>query len=62
MSRKKPLSSNCLSPKLMPLFPTMGSLDEVMSLGESMLPITTKNSLTTLLMTYHNTLLTQFQE
>jgi len=41
----------------MPLFPTAGSLEEVVSLGESQLPIMDKNTLFTLLMTYHNTLL-----
>lgn len=41
----------------MALFPTMGSLKEVMDFAESKLPITTKNELSALLKTYHNTLL-----
>jgi hypothetical protein len=41
----------------MGLFPTMGSLQEVIDFADSKLPITDKNDLFTLLMTYHNTLL-----
>ena len=41
----------------MDLFPTMGSLQEVVDYGESKLPITNKNELYSLLMIYHNTLL-----
>lgn len=40
-----------------PVFPTMGSLQEVIDLAESRLPITNKNDLTAILATYHNTLL-----
>lgn len=43
----------------MSLFPSMDSLDEVISLAESKLPITDKNELISLLMMYHNTLLNQ---
>ena len=43
----------------MTLFPTMGTLQEVVDLGESKLPITDKNGLFTLLMAYQNTLLQQ---
>lgn len=39
------------------LFPTMGSLGEVIALAESKLPVTNNNELYSLLMTYHNTLL-----
>lgn len=46
----------------MALYPTAGSLDEVVSLGESQLPIMDKNTLVSLLMTYHNTLLQQLRE
>lgn len=46
-----------LTAKPMSLFPTMGSLKEVVDYSESKLPITDKNELFTLLMTYHNTLL-----
>lgn len=41
----------------MALFPTMGSLQEVMDFAESKLPIANKNELSSLLYTYHNTLL-----
>ena len=41
----------------MALFPTLGSLQEVVDFAESKLPITDKNELFSLLMTYHNTLL-----
>lgn len=43
----------------MALFPTMGSLQDVIDLAESRLPISTKNDVITLLGTYHNTLLKQ---
>lgn len=43
----------------MTLFPTMGSLKEVMDFAESKLPITDKNDLHSLLMTFQNTLLAQ---
>lgn len=46
----------------MALFPTLGSLQEVVDLAESRLPITDKNEMLSLLMTYHNTLLTQLNE
>ena len=41
----------------MALFPTMGSLQEVVDLADSKLPITNKNELSSLLFVYHNTLL-----
>ena len=41
----------------MGLFPTAGSLQEVVDLAESKLPITTQNDVFCLLMTYHNTIL-----
>jgi len=41
----------------MGLFPTLGSLQEVVDLADSKLPITDKNDMFSLLMTYHNTLL-----
>lgn len=43
----------------MTLFPTAETLNEVVDLGESRLPITNPNDLFTLLMVYHNTLLKQ---
>jgi hypothetical protein len=45
----------------MSLFPTAGSLQEVLDLGESRLPITDRNELRSLLMTYHNTLLSRLK-
>ena len=48
-----------IAPVPMPLFTTMGSLQEVLDLGESKLPIKDKNELNALLMTYHNTLLVE---
>lgn len=41
----------------MVVFPTLGSLQEVHDLADSKLPITTKNEISSLLSTYHNTLL-----
>ena len=46
----------------MALFPTMGSLQDVLDLAESRLPICTKNDVITLLGTYHNTLLKTIQQ
>lgn len=45
----------------MALFPTLGSLQEVVDFAESKLPITDKNEMFSLLMTYHNTLLKEIQ-
>ena len=41
----------------MSLFPTLGSLQEVVQLAESKIPVTNKNDMFSLLMTYQNTLL-----
>ena len=46
----------------MGLFPTLGSLQEVVDFADSKLPITSKNELCSLLMIYHNTLLKVVQE
>lgn len=46
-----------MKPVPMPVFPTLGSIQEVMELAESRLPITNKNDLQALLATHHNTLL-----
>jgi hypothetical protein len=57
---KNPVSTDYEPPILavhMALFPTLGSLKEVVDLANSMLPITSKNEMFSLLMTYHNTLL-----
>jgi hypothetical protein len=43
----------------MALFPTMGSLQEVIDLASSKLPMTDKNEMHSILMVYHNTLLAQ---
>lgn len=45
----------------MNLFPTMGSLQEVLDFADSKLPITNKNELNSLLFMYHNTLLSLIQ-
>jgi hypothetical protein len=44
-------------PVHMGVFPTLGSLQDCVNLAETKLPITDKNELFALLMTYHNTLL-----
>ena len=46
----------------MSLFPTMGSLQDVVELAESKLPITSRNELISLLMIYHNTLLQELKK
>lgn len=47
----------------MSVFPTLGSLQDVLDLAESKLPITDRNELFSLLFSYHNTLLlTQLKE
>lgn len=46
---------------VMGLFPTMNSLEDVVSLAESKLPIKDSNDLRTILFTYHNTLLKEIQ-
>lgn len=48
-----------LKPEPLPIFPTYGSLQEVLDLAESRLPITNQNDLKVLLFSYHNTLLAQ---
>ena len=45
----------------MPVFPTMGSLQEVVDYADSQLPITSKNDICALLFIYHNTLLKLLQ-
>jgi hypothetical protein len=56
-----PKQTNNSQPQLravaMPLFPTLGSIQEVVDFSESKLPITDKNELFSLLMTMQNTLL-----
>lgn len=45
----------------MNLFPSMNSLDEVVELAKSKLPMESHNEIHTLLMTYHNSLLNQLK-
>lgn len=49
--------SKLLKPTPQPIYPTLGSVQEVIELAESKLPITGKNELYSLLMTFQNTLL-----
>lgn len=46
----------------MSLFPTMGSLQQVVDLANSQLPVTTPNAMLGLLMTYHNTLISILEQ
>lgn len=60
--QRKPVElrqSSALRAVPMNLFPTLGSLQEVVDLAESKLPITSKNELYALLMTFRNTVLAQ---
>ena len=45
----------------MNLFPVMNSLDEVVELAKSKLPMESHNEIHCLLMTYHNSLLNQLK-
>lgn len=54
--------SNGMHPLVIPaapltLYPTLNTLQEVMDLAHSQVPIHHKNQITSLLFTYHNTLL-----
>lgn len=57
MASKKPKPQLRAVP--MSVFPTFGSLQDVVDFAESKLPIEDKNDLFSLLMTYHNTLLSE---
>ena len=50
-----------LRPVALGVFPTLGSLQEVVDLAQTKLPISNKNELFSLLMTYHNTMLHAIQ-
>jgi hypothetical protein len=50
-----------IKPVPMPVFPTLGSLQEVVDLAHSLVPIQNRNEVTSLLMTYHNTLLNELK-
>lgn len=58
----KPMMPSLSLPKPHGLFPTMGSLQEVHDAAESRLPITDKNAITALLMTFQNTLLSEIEK
>lgn len=45
-----------------PIYPTLGSLQEVIDLADSKLPVITRNEMVSLLATYHNTLLKLIQQ
>ena len=51
-----------MSTKRNSIYPTMPSLDTVILKAYSELPITDKNQLYAIIMTYHNTLLNQLKE
>lgn len=59
MTFKQPTLPQPIPLAPMGVFPTLGSLQDVVELGESQLPITDKNELIALLASYHNTLLKQ---
>ena len=62
-SVKQPSKSNLhIRAVHMPLFPTMGSLKEVMDLAQSQLPITSQNDINNILMIYQNTLLSELKK
>ena len=46
----------------MTVFPTLDSLDDVVTLAQSKAPVISKNEVYSLLMTYHNTLLKQLED
>lgn len=46
-----------IKPAPMPLYPTMGSMNSVIDLAVSQMPGVPINTIMTLFMTYHNTLL-----
>lgn len=48
-----------LRPVPMSLYPTMGSLQEVIDFAKAQLPITNENTLMSIIGSYHNTLLDQ---
>jgi len=46
----------------LPLFPVMDSLDTVVNYAKACVPVTSPNTISTLLMIYHNTLLQTLKE
>jgi hypothetical protein len=57
MPLPKPLKKTVRKAEQLSLFPTLGSVQEVIELAESKLPITDRNELYSLLMSFQNTLL-----
>jgi hypothetical protein len=53
---------NEIVPVPMSLFPTMNSLQEVMDMGASRMPINQWNEMHAILMVYHNTMLKVIKE
>ena len=51
-----------MKPTPMSLYPTMGSVAEVVALADSKIPVTHRNEMFSLLMTFQNTLLKQIKE
>jgi len=51
-----------LKPVPMSLYPTMNSLQEVVNLATSKIPVVHQNDMVSLLMTYQNTLLKQLEK
>lgn len=51
-----------LKPVPMTLYPTMGSLQEVVNLATSRIPVAHKNEMVSILMTFQNTLLKQLEK
>lgn len=60
----KPLNKRAmgLSVVSMPLFPTLGSVQEVIELANSKIPVTHQNEMYSLLMTFQNTLLKEIND
>ena len=54
--------NNSIEPIPMKVFPTMGTLHEVVDYAESKLPIRTRNEMFSILMVYQNTLLKLLHE
>lgn len=49
-------------PEMLSLFPTLNSLQEVITLATASLPVSQKNHMISLLACYHNTLLNQLKK
>jgi len=62
LTKSKKFEQLELFPETMPIFPVLDSLQEVINLAESQLPITDKNALVAILMTFQNTLIKVIHE